>query len=161
MITPDWSKHTTWPNLPLLKLGSIWGYTSSDIPQLSNLASHTEKYSFNIYFKARERRVVVIKEGTCFFVLFCFPFHEEVPDNTSKWTFHAVNSKLLVNIFPCVSQNNWRIFNAVASIRRENMLVHVCLSFDIIFSRKLTVFLEPCPQKTVRILFIFCQSMTS
>ena len=112
-----------------LKLGNIRWYSLSDIPQLSNQASDTEKSSFNIYFKMRERRVIVIKEGTCFF--FVFFFHKEVPDKTSKWTSHAVNSKLLVNISSCALQNIWSMFNV---IRRENMLVHVYLSVDIIFA---------------------------
>ena len=52
------------------------------------------------------------------------------------------------NILEKYLKDNWRILNTIATIWHEN--IHAYLSFDIICSSKLKVFLELRPRKTVR-----------
>ena len=108
---------------PSAKTGDIRGYHPSDIPQFSNRTSSTINHRFN--FKSRRESVLWLlqKEGYIF---------------------------LFINISSRALQNIWRIINTIASILHENMLVY--LSLDITCSSKLTVSLDLCSQKTVRIL---------
>ena len=56
--------------------------------------------------------------------------HKVVPKSIEKWTSYAANSKLLVNIFPCVESciNDLKIINTTASVARTYILGIICPS---------------------------------
>ena len=125
LLARDWSKRSTWRNIPQLKQGDIRSFQPSDIPQFSNLTS-----SLKIWIKLRERFVVITEED-----IFVIKF---TPENTQKKTSHTSYSKLFVNIFHARCKIFLRIINTKDCILRKNMLVH--LSLDVICSSKLTKF---------------------
>lgn len=97
----DCSVGVTWSNTPQLKLRSVQWFTPWNIPQFSNLTFNLMKVFIYIEFKMREH-FDIFKEGEKYFSV-----HTFIPKNTSKWTSHAVNSKLLANILYRVLQKTF------------------------------------------------------
>ena len=97
----DCSVGVTWSNTPQLKLRSVQWFTPWNIPQFSNLTFNLMKVFIYIEFKMREH-FDIFKEGEKHFSV-----HTFIPKNTSKWTSHAVNSKLLANILYRVLQKTF------------------------------------------------------
>lgn len=60
--------------------------------------------------------------------------HKVVPKSSEKWTSHEANSKLFVNIFPSVEsyKNILMITSTIASVQRQNMLVHLSLELSVL-----------------------------
>ena len=128
LLTCDWSKRSTWLNLPQLKLGDIREYHPSDIPQFSNLTSTTISLLLKLWEKVRKRFVVLTEEGRYFL------FVKFVPENTKK-TSQASYSKLFVNNVSRsrVLQYIWRIGNTTPILRKKML---VFFSSNIICSSR-------------------------
>ena len=101
LLVHDCSVGVTWSNTPQLKLRSVQWFTPWNIPQFSNLTFNLMKVFIYIEFKMREH-FDIFKEGEKYFSV-----HTFIPKNTSKWTSHAVNSKLLANILYRVLQKTF------------------------------------------------------
>ena len=101
LLVHDYSVGVTWSNTPQLKLRSVQWFTPWNIPQFSNLTFNLMKVFIYIEFKMREHFGIFREEEKYFSV------HTFIPKNTSKWTSHAVNSKLLVNILYHVLQKTF------------------------------------------------------
>ena len=101
LLVHDCSVGVTWSNTPQLKLRSVQWFTPWNIPQFSNLTFNLMKVFIYIEFKMREHFDIFREEEKYFSV------HTFILKNTSKWTSHAVNSKLLVNILYRVLQKTF------------------------------------------------------
>ena len=100
-------------------------YTSSDIPQFSNLTSNMENSVFKIWFKMKS----VAIEGKCFFC----------SQNHFREHWHTINSSLFINIFLMCWKKIWRIIDIKES--SCNIIYEINLSgMSILFSNKDTGF---------------------
>ena len=133
------TQHVT--NIPQLKLGDIWGYHLSDIPQFSDLQ---QVFVWNLIQDERVYCGCYRKREIFCCSLSCIREHSK--ENISRSKHQAIHKHFTTCIAEYLKDNEHNSLN----FAQKYVLLY--LSVDMICSSKLTVFLKLCSQKTVCIL---------